>query len=334
MSFSAIDHGFPSPNFFADLGQRQAISPGVYHGERGAAHSTATASVGNLTLAAAGHTIVTGASSATIDDLTLSASGQVIVSGALGATIDDLTLSASGQVVVSGALGATIDDLTLSASGQVVVSGALGATIDDLTLSASGQVIVSGALGATIDDLTLVATEAEIVTGTLDATFGNLSLAAAGDVIVSGACSASLDALGEIAPTIGTAGEPAILAGGLVRRRKTVWRWPVAGRFAAKVPPLVAAASAVVQQSQAARRKVRRGEAIAAIPGFSCRALAASQAQASLEVAIPAIAGRGSGELVPLSVARAAITVAPVIGAAQARQCSAEDEVLVLLLAA
>jgi hypothetical protein len=76
---SAISVGFPSPNYVAELGQRDSILPGEFIVESGQAIVT----------------VLTGQ----VDDLTLSATAQVVDAVALNATIGPITLAGEGMLV-------------------------------------------------------------------------------------------------------------------------------------------------------------------------------------------------------------------------------------------
>jgi hypothetical protein len=81
---SAINVGFPGPNYVVELGNRDAILPGAYEIEQGARSATSSASIGNLTLAATGGPVAAATLGATIVDLTLSAANGVIASATFG----------------------------------------------------------------------------------------------------------------------------------------------------------------------------------------------------------------------------------------------------------
>jgi hypothetical protein len=165
MSRSAINVGFPGPNYVTELGNRDAILPGVYEIEQGALSAASSAAIGNLTLAA---------TVAPIDAATLAQ------------TIAALTLSAAATGTVSAALAKTIADLTLAATTTDPGSAVLAATIADLTLAATIAVIDQAALDATIGPITLVATDRDIISAAVDATIGAITLDATGVVVSSG----------------------------------------------------------------------------------------------------------------------------------------------------
>jgi hypothetical protein len=157
MARSAINTGFPGPNYVVELGNRDAILPGTYEIEQGARSVTSSQSIGNLTLAA---------TAAVIDNATLSQ------------TIAALTLAAAGGTTVSASLSTTLGDVTLAAIANVVDGLVLAATIDPITLAATVEIIDGLVLAATIDPITLVATVDVVDTIVLDATIGAISLAA------------------------------------------------------------------------------------------------------------------------------------------------------------
>jgi hypothetical protein len=75
MARSAISTGFPNPNYVTELGSRDAILPGTFEIEQGARSATSSATIGNLTLAAAAAAIDNAALTRTIAAHTLAATG-------------------------------------------------------------------------------------------------------------------------------------------------------------------------------------------------------------------------------------------------------------------
>jgi hypothetical protein len=158
MARSAINVGFPNPNYVIELGKRDAILPGTYEIEQGALSATSSATIGNLTLAAAAAAIDSAALARTIAALTLAATGTGTVSSSLSATLADLTLAATATVTDSASLTATIDPITLAATAAVIDSASLDATIGPITLVATGQDVISAVVDATLGAITLAAT--------------------------------------------------------------------------------------------------------------------------------------------------------------------------------
>jgi hypothetical protein len=117
---SAINVGFPGPNYVTELGNRDAILPGIYEIEHGALSATSSASIGNLTLSATAAAVASATSARTIAAPTLAAAATGTVSASLAATMADLTLAATGTVTVSAALTTTLDPITVDATGSVI----------------------------------------------------------------------------------------------------------------------------------------------------------------------------------------------------------------------
>jgi hypothetical protein len=162
---SAINIGFPGPNYVTELGNRDAILPGTFEVEQGALSATSSASIGNLTL---------------------SATAAAVDSATLAQTIAALTLAATVTGTVTASLSATIANLTLAATATDPGSALLAATIADLTLAATIAVIDQAVLDATIGPITLVATDRDVISAAVDATIGAIILTATGVVVSSG----------------------------------------------------------------------------------------------------------------------------------------------------
>jgi hypothetical protein len=158
MARSAINVGFPNPNFVTELGNRDAILPGAYEIEQGARSTTASAAIGNLTLAATVAAIDQAVLSQTIAALTLAAAGGTTVSASLSTTLADLTLAAAANVVDGLVLAATVPNLALAATVDVIDGLVLAATIDPITLDATIRDIITAVVDEAIGDVTLSAT--------------------------------------------------------------------------------------------------------------------------------------------------------------------------------
>ena len=160
MARSAINVGFPYPNYIAESRDTSGILPGVYICETSGIHSPAnTITLADITLSATGKLTIAGTLSATLGDVTLSGTGAFTIVGSLSATLDDVTLSATSTVLITGSLSATLGDVTLSADstsgGATGITGSLSTTLDDVTLSGTGNLGIAGALSVTLDDVTL-----------------------------------------------------------------------------------------------------------------------------------------------------------------------------------
>src|SRR5260370_36582942 len=106
MARSAINIGFPNPNYVTELGNRDAILQGVLEVEQGARSATSSATIGNLTAAATAKATDSAALAQTIAALTLAATATDMVSVSLSTTLADLTLSATATVTASASLDA------------------------------------------------------------------------------------------------------------------------------------------------------------------------------------------------------------------------------------
>jgi len=141
VSRSALNVGFPYPNYVAESRDTSAILPGVYLAETSAIHSSANViTLGEVTLSATGTLPIVGTLSATFDDVTLSGTSSVLLTGSLGATLDDVTLSAdgtSGTTGIAGSLAVTLDDVTLNSTGNLSLAGSLSVTLDNVTMTSA-----------------------------------------------------------------------------------------------------------------------------------------------------------------------------------------------------
>jgi hypothetical protein len=112
-----------------------------------------TATLGALTVSAAGAVAVKGTLTGTLGAATLAATGTVgstPATGSLSATLGVLTVSATGAVAVKGTLAGTLGALTVSAAGAGAVHGAVSATLGSLTLTAQGYILTSATVGGVL----------------------------------------------------------------------------------------------------------------------------------------------------------------------------------------
>jgi hypothetical protein len=116
---SSIVGGFPGPNFFVELSNRDAILPGTYIIEQGALVAVSSKTIDNLSLSATAKALVTTALTATIAPITISATGNVAISASLSVTIADFIMSATVAVIVSASLDAILNPITVAVTGAV-----------------------------------------------------------------------------------------------------------------------------------------------------------------------------------------------------------------------
>lgn len=62
---------------------------------------------------------ITASVSATLADLTIAAAANVIVTGSVSATLENASISAVGAVTVTGSVSATLEDCSITTSGEV-----------------------------------------------------------------------------------------------------------------------------------------------------------------------------------------------------------------------
>jgi len=150
---------------------------------------TLSATLGALTLTAAGTVDIAGTASPTLGALTSSAAGALDIAGALSSSLGAATLSATGTVEIAGTLSTSLAAATLSAAGTVEdpeTFGELAATLGAVTLSASASLDVTGTAAPLLGSLTLSATGALDLVAQVSGTLAPLTLAATGTLDVAG----------------------------------------------------------------------------------------------------------------------------------------------------
>lgn len=137
-----------------------------------------TATLGPLTLVAAGRLVFNGLAPFTFENATLTATATLSTGGVLNQTLGALTLTPPALGVEKyGELTRTLAALTLTGNGTAL-SAALDATLAALTLAGTGGVAKTGRLERTLAALSLAGSGALANRGTLDQTLGALTLAA------------------------------------------------------------------------------------------------------------------------------------------------------------
>lgn len=162
------------------------------------------ATLADATPSAAGHTIVTGATSQTLAAATLVSTGWPVITATLAATLQDATGSPGN--VAYGSLNVTLEDASLVATGWPVVTGSLVVTLADATLISTGRQPAIASLAATLADATLVSTGSPVTKATLSATLEDAIAVSNGSPTVTGTLARTLDD----ATLISTARQPAI----------------------------------------------------------------------------------------------------------------------------
>lgn len=108
---------------------------------------TVSATLGAVSLSAAGETVVSGSTSSTLGAVTLAAAGQTDIAGASSSTLGAVTLSASAAAAIDGALSSTLGAVAINADGSTAIEGLVAATLGAVGLSASGNVEGASILG-------------------------------------------------------------------------------------------------------------------------------------------------------------------------------------------
>jgi hypothetical protein len=138
----------------------------------------------------------TGSLTATLGELTLSAAGQAPAIGFLTATLGTLGISAAGISPIKGTLSATLGAVTLTANGGTTpVIGSLTVTLGAATVSAAGVSPVKGTLNKPLGDLSVSAAGVSPIKGAANLTLGALTVSTAGASQIKGSCSVTLGAL-------------------------------------------------------------------------------------------------------------------------------------------
>ena len=113
---------------------------------------------------------VSGTLQSTLSDVTFAASGQALDSGAFASTLGGASLAASGTVgnSASGSIASTLDGVTMAAAGNVTDAGTLSSTLGGASMSAIGIVTNRGIFASTLDGAALAANASGSIASALD----------------------------------------------------------------------------------------------------------------------------------------------------------------------
>jgi len=158
-----------------------------------------SATLGALTLVAAGTLEVQGSLAVTLAPLTLTAAASLAIDAELDQTLGPLVLESTGQLLnpISGALEVTLGALALHSAGQLSVTGSLEQTLAPLSMVAEGRLEIIASLDRILGDLTLTAEGSleNAIHGALEVVLGALALHSAGSLRITGALDVTLGAL-------------------------------------------------------------------------------------------------------------------------------------------
>jgi len=190
-----MSHTIGAANDWAIIGV--SLRPAAVGGE--AIEGSLSATLGALTLVAAGTLEVQGSLAVTLAPLTLTAAASLAIDAELDQTLGPLVLESTGQLLnpISGALEVTLGALALHSAGQLSVTGSLEQTLAPLSMVAEGRLEIIASLDRILGDLTLTAEGSleNAIHGALEVVLGELTLAATGSLRITGALDVTLGAL-------------------------------------------------------------------------------------------------------------------------------------------
>ena len=124
--------------------------------------------LGNVSLSAAGTSIITGSLARTLSNATVVSSGSIPCSGTVIKALSNFTLVASGTIPVNGSLIKTANNFTLSSTGSVssiVSSGSANINLASFSIASAGTSIITGQAIKTLDSFYLLSAGTQINTG-------------------------------------------------------------------------------------------------------------------------------------------------------------------------
>ena len=172
---------------------------------------TASITLGNSTISAAGSLPVVGSASVSTS-ATISSVSALSVVGSSSMTMVGATISAAGSLSsqeITGAATLTINSASVNAAGSLSISGISSATVSGFTVSSSGTLSIAGTASITTANATVSSSSALTIAGSSSVTMAGATVGSSGVLSIIGAASVTASSA-----TLSSAGVSSAIATG------------------------------------------------------------------------------------------------------------------------